>query len=66
MSFFIYLVGFNRLMYMLKVWWCAYLAKQHKMYRDGVKVLGVVPILFGWFLRVPSLHVLVFVQKTFL
>ena len=26
---------------------------------------GVIPILFGWFLRVPSLHVLVFIQKTF-
>ena len=26
---------------------------------------GVVPISFGWFLRVPSLHVLVFIQKTF-
>ena len=26
---------------------------------------GVVPILFGWFLRVPSLHVLVFIWKTF-
>ena len=26
---------------------------------------GVVPILFGWFLRVPSLHVLVFIRKTF-
>ena len=25
----------------------------------------VVPILFGWFLRVPSLHVLVFIWKTF-
>ena len=27
---------------------------------------GVVPILFGWFLSVPSLHVLVFLWKTFL
>ena len=27
---------------------------------------GVVPILFGWFLRVPSLHALVFIWKTFL
>ena len=27
---------------------------------------GVIPILFGWFLRVPSLHALVFIQKTFL
>ena len=26
---------------------------------------GVVPILFGWFLRVPSLHALVFIWKTF-
>ena len=26
---------------------------------------GVVPILFGWFLIVPSLHALVFIQKTF-
>ena len=26
---------------------------------------GVVPILFGWFLRIPSLHALVFIQKTF-
>ena len=25
----------------------------------------VVPILFGWFLRVPSLHALVFIWKTF-
>ena len=24
------------------------------------KYCGVVPIFFGWFLRVPSLHVLVF------
>ena len=34
--------------------------------RDGGKYCGVIPILFGWFLRVPSLHVLVFIQKTFL
>ena len=34
--------------------------------RDGVNVLCVVPILFGWFLRVPSLHGLVFIWKTFL
>ena len=27
---------------------------------------GVIPISFGWFLRVPSLHVLVFLSKTFL
>ena len=27
---------------------------------------GVVPILFSWFLRVPSLHALVFVHKTVL
>ena len=26
----------------------------------------VVPILFSWFLRVPSLHALVFIRKTFL
>ena len=26
---------------------------------------GVIPIYFGWFLRVPSLHALVFLQKTF-
>ena len=26
---------------------------------------GVVPILFGWFLRVPSLHALVFIWKPF-
>ena len=26
---------------------------------------GVVPFLFSWFLRVPSLHVLVFIRKTF-
>ena len=26
---------------------------------------GVIPILFGWCLRVPSLHALVFIQKTF-
>ena len=26
---------------------------------------GVVPILFGWFLSVSSLHALVFIQKTF-
>ena len=25
----------------------------------------VIPILFGWFLRLPSLHVLVFIQKLF-
>ena len=25
---FVYLVGLNRLMYMLRVLWCAYLAKQ--------------------------------------
>ena len=29
------------------------------------KCCGVIPILFGWFLSVPSLHALVFVQKTF-
>ena len=27
---------------------------------------SVVPILFGWFLRVPFLHVHVFIRKTFL
>ena len=27
---------------------------------------GVVPILFGWFLSVPSLHALVFLWKNFL
>ena len=27
---------------------------------------GVVPILFSWFLRVPSLHALVFIRKPFL
>ena len=27
---------------------------------------GVVPILFGRFLRLPSLHALVFIRKTFL
>ena len=27
---------------------------------------GVIPILFGWFFRVLSLHVLVFIRKTFL
>ena len=26
---------------------------------------GVVPILFGWFLRVPSLHALVFIENFF-
>ena len=26
---------------------------------------SVVPILFGWFLRVPSLHALVFIRKLF-
>ena len=26
---------------------------------------GVVPILFGWFLSVSSLHVLVFIRKIF-
>ena len=26
---------------------------------------GVVPILFGWFLSVPSLHALLFLWKTF-
>ena len=26
---------------------------------------GVVPILFGWFLRVPSLHSLVFISENF-
>ena len=26
---------------------------------------GVIPILFGWFSRVPSLHALVFIRKTF-
>ena len=33
--------------------------------RDGVKVLWCCSILFGWFLRVPSLHVLVFNWKLF-
>ena len=27
---------------------------------------GIVPILFSWFLSVPSLHALVFLWKTFL
>ena len=26
---------------------------------------GVVPILFGWFMRTPSLHALIFIGKTF-
>ena len=30
------------------------------------KCCGVIPILFGWFLSVPSLHALVFIQKTIL
>ena len=30
------------------------------------KCVVVVPILFGWFLRVPSFHALVFIWKTFL
>ena len=42
---------------------------QDKMAQDlGMvwKCCGIVPILFGWFLRVSSPHALVFVQKTFL
>ena len=42
---------------------------QGKMAQDvGMvwKYCGVIPILFGWFLWVPSLHVLVCIQKTFL
>ena len=34
--------------------------------RDGVNVLQCRPILFDRFLRVPSLHALVFIRKTFL
>ena len=39
--------------------------------RDGVKYCGVIPILYGWFLRVPYtciyiVHALVFIQKTVL
>ena len=35
--------------------------------RDGVKkYCGVVHVLFGWFLRVSSLHVLVCAWQTFL
>ena len=30
--------------------------------REGGKYCGDIPTLFGWFLRVPSLHVLVFIQ----
>ena len=30
------------------------------------KYCGAIPILFSWFSRVPSLHALVFAQKTFL
>ena len=30
-----------------------------------VKVFGVIAISFGWFLRVQSLHAIVFVQKTY-
>ena len=33
--------------------------------RDSGKYCGVIPIKFGWFLKVPSLHVLVFIQRTF-
>jgi len=33
--------------------------------RDGVKVLWCHSSQFGWFFRVPSLHALVFIQKTF-
>ena len=33
--------------------------------RDGVNVCCGVHILFGWFLRVASLHALVFLWKTF-
>ena len=53
-------------------------ALQHNQYNDTIdgfqlyptfrghnNACGVVPILFGWFLRVPSLHALVFIRKTF-
>ena len=33
--------------------------------RDGVKVLWCHSHQFGWFFRLPSLHALVFIQKTF-
>ena len=32
---------------------------------DGGKCCGVIPIQFGWFLMVSSLHVVVLLQKTF-
>ena len=49
-----------------RVLWCALVAKWHKMYGCYVvKKIVSFPILFGWFWRVPSLHGLVFIQKTF-
>ena len=59
---FVYLVGSNRQMYMLSVLWCAYLAK----WQDGVMVLWCCFHYVCRFLSIPSLHALVFIQKTFL
>ena len=49
--------------------WSSYALTQGKMAQDVGMVwmyCGVVPTLFGLFTRVPSLHVLVFIQRTYL
>ena len=61
----VHLVGVNRLSACRKFFW-VHSWQNGTRCRDGVNVLWVVRILFGWFLRVPSLHALVFLWKTFL
>ena len=47
--------------------WCGLIATKHGT-KCGIvlKYYNVIPIWFGWFLRVPFLHVLFFIQKNFL
>ena len=60
----IHLVGMNKIMFRKYSGVRTQLAKWHKMWGCH-KCCDVIPILFGWFFKVPSLHVRVFVQKTF-
>ena len=58
------LVGVDRIMYIFRGFCGVHSWQNGTRCRDGGKYCGVIPIQFGWFLRVPSLHVLVFIQKT--
>ena len=61
----VHLVGvcIDRVMYIFRGFCGVHSWQNGTRCRDGGKYCGI-PITFGLFLRVPSLHVLVFIQKT--